>query len=419
VTAARFIFALLVAALASFIAAAPASSLERGMFGARSAEVVGTRPLLVVMLRDPDATPTDELAKYRNYYDDTIFGRGDAANAAARDRFELSAAGYFREASAGKFAWRRAGLVGPLTVSLKGRPAGDIARLAIEAAAHDAGFAFAPFDTNRDGRIAPDELAVLVITNVPHWRKPEDLSAAGRGVVVAEQNVTVATRVAVIGENDGFATLNRALLRLIAPEAVDLDGWPQKCFALNGGRSLMAAGNARDPGQIMHLDPWHKMMLGWIEPRVVAFGQPGTAKLAAQHVAAREDFKAPLLLFDPMRGPREFFLLEYRTHSALGFDQAPANSGLVVWQVVLDRANRPFAVAADRANCKGATLSVPSLFVRGAPNWQLGGNKAYAGGDGPFSLKWLDGTDTGVRVTVERHEEFQWRIAIAWTAPDR
>jgi hypothetical protein len=56
VTPARFLFALLFAALASFIAAAPALPLERGMFGARSGEVVGTWPLLVVMLRDPDAT---------------------------------------------------------------------------------------------------------------------------------------------------------------------------------------------------------------------------------------------------------------------------------------------------------------------------------------------------------------------------
>jgi hypothetical protein len=393
-------------------------ALERGMFGAHAAEVTGTRPLLVILIRDPDGLPDDEGRKYRNYYEDTVFGRSTAV---PPERFELSTAGYYREVSNGKFAWSRAGFVSPLNASLKSKQAGEIARIAVEAAARDGGFNFKPLDLNRDGRITSDELAVLVVTNVPpSGRHAVDLSAEGRGIIVAGQDVTVAARIAIVGENDGFATLNRSLFELIVPEAVPLDGWPQKCFALNAGRSLMAAGNTSNPGFTIHLDPWNKMLAGWIEPRIFAFGKPGSAKLAAQHVAASEgEFKQPVLLFDPMKGPREFFLLEYRTHSALGFDQGPGSSGLVVWQVALNAANYPYPVPSDRPNCKGETLQVPSLFLRGAPNWQLGGSNAYGGGDGPFSLKWLDGTDTGVRVTAERHEPFEWRISIAWTAPSQ
>jgi hypothetical protein len=260
---------------------------------------------------------------------------------------------------------------------------------------------------------------VLVIANTqPNGRHWDDLSGVDHNVAIPGQSVAFAGRLAVVGENDGFATINRELFHLLAPEAVNLDGWPQKCFALNGGRSLMAAINTANPGLTMHLDPWHKMLVGWIEPRVFVIGKPETKKLAAQHVSPLSDSesKRPILLFDALKGPSEFFLIEYRTPSALGFDQAQVNSGLVVWQVELNGSNRPINVPADRKNCKGETLSVPSLFVRSAPNWQLGGNVAYWAGDGPFSLRWMDGKDTGVRVTVERHDAVDWRIAVTWTS---
>ena len=180
----------------------------------------------------------------------------------------------------------------------------------------------------------------------------------------------------------------------------------------------MAAVNTADPGLSIHLDPWHKMLVGWIEPRVFPIGKANSAKLAAQHVSSETELRRPIVLFDAAKGPSEFFLLEYRTRSALGFDRAQVNSGLVVWQVALNSAQHPFNVAADRKNCRGETLTVPSLYVRSAPNWQLGGNTAYWGGDGPFSLKWMDGADTGVRVTAERHAAIDWRIEVTWSSTD-
>jgi len=414
--------AALLMVLAALISGAPgAAALERGTFGWRITEVSGTRPLLVIWLREPDSLASDEQAKYRTYYQDTLFGRSGAPPAGAQHgHFERSLVNYYREVSGGKFTWSRAGMVGPLGAQVKGKPTSEIVRLAIESAATEGGFDFKPFDINRDGRIATQGLAVLVITNMPvpgrHW---EDFSPANRSITVPGQGVAFAGRAAVVGENDGFATLTRQVFRLLAPEAVDLDGWPQKCFGLNAGRSLMAAANTGNPALTMHLDPWHKMVVGWVEPRIVPIGQAGKALLAAQHVSATEsESKRPILLFDPQRGPREFFLLEYRTHSEFGFDQAVVNPGLVIWQVALDGANRPFAVPADRPNCKGEALSVPSLFVRGGPNWLLGGNRAYASGDGPVSLRWLDGRDSGVFVTTTANNPAQWRIEVAWTAPD-
>jgi hypothetical protein len=53
--------------------------------------------------------------------------------------------------------------------------------------------------------------------------------------------------------------------------------------------------------------------------------------------------------------------------------------------------------------------------VRSPRDWTMGGNGAYSTGDGPFSLKWLDGQDTGVRVTAAASNPVQWRTEITWS----
>jgi hypothetical protein len=410
------VVALLAGALAQW-AAGDLAALERGMFGWASAEVAGSRPLLVVWVRDGQALPAAETDKYRQYYEDVVFGTHGMRPRQEDNRLEFALIDYFHEVSQGRFTFSRAGLVGPLSASIAGKRGTEVARLALEAAARDGGVDYALFDGNRDHRLAPHELAVLVIADPPPPGRATTIDAAALEIAIPGQTIAFAGRIAIVGERDNFAMLNRAAFRLVAPEAVDLEGWPEKCFALNGGRSLMAALNAPDPGLTMHIDPWHKMLVGWSEPRVFAIGKPNAAKLAAQHIvpqAAGEE-RRPILLYDALRGPNEFFLLEYRTHSMLGFDQAMVNSGLVVWQVAL-AGNRPFMAPADRKNCKGETLSVPSLAVRGASQWQLGGSTAYWNGDGPFSLRWRDGTDSGVRVSIERHDAVDWHIAITWTS---
>jgi hypothetical protein len=415
----RGIIAALLATALAQCAATSLHPLERGMFAWASAEVRGSRPLLVLWVREGEALAEVEIGKYRQYYEDVVFGTPDKRAREEDNRFELSVVDYFREVSEGRFTFARAGLAGPLSAAHKGKRGAEMARLALEAAAREGGVDFSRFDGNGDRRLASDELAVLLIASAPPPGRPTviDAAAAGAEIAIPGQNIAFAGRIAVVGERDNFAVFNRALFRLVAPEAVDLDGFPERCFALNGGRTLMAALNTADPGLTMHLDPWHKMLVGWLEPRVFAIGKPYSAKLAAQHISGRSaaEEKRPILLYDAMKGPGEFFLLEYRTHSMLGFDQVMVNSGLVVWQVALAN-NRPFKVPADRKNCRGETLPVPSLAVRGAPNWQLGGSTAYWGGDGPLSLRWMDGTDSGVRVSIERHEPVDWHIAVTWTS---
>jgi hypothetical protein len=59
-----------------------------------------------------------------------------------------------------------------------------------------------------------------------------------------------------------------------------------------------------------YLDPWHRMQLGWVEPRIASLRSGGITNIPAAQMG---DPTAPLLLYDPSRGLNEYWLLEYRT----------------------------------------------------------------------------------------------------------
>ena len=95
-----------------------------------------------------------------------------------------------------------------------------------------------------------------------------------------------------------------------------------------------------DDQRSVHLDAFHKHVLGWMDARVHSLGTPQEVTIPVTN-AARLD--APVLLWDPGRGPGNYFLLEYRTPSppqGLAYDEAVAGSGpgvvregLAVWRV--------------------------------------------------------------------------------------
>jgi len=60
----------------------------------------------------------------------------------------------------------------------------------------------------------------------------------------------------------------------------------------------------------------------------------------------------------------------WRAGTALGYDIDAGTSGLVIWFVMLDANGRLYRVPADRANCKGKTFLVPTLFTRAGPEME-------------------------------------------------
>jgi hypothetical protein len=148
------------------LGSANAGALEAASFGWRAREARGPRPLLVIWVRQADDTPVGELDRRKQYYEDLVFGhpRNTAAYPDPLRQFESSVVDYFRDVSGGKFSWTRVGLLGPLNAPVAGKTDSEIARLALAAAAKEGHFDFRKFDTNRDGKITPNELTVLVIS---------------------------------------------------------------------------------------------------------------------------------------------------------------------------------------------------------------------------------------------------------------
>jgi M6 family metalloprotease-like protein len=395
------------------IASAPAHAIDARAFGYKRFEASGTLPLLVIWIRQHDDTPKVELERRKQYFEETIFGRPDrfAGYPEALRQIEPSTASYYQDASGGMFAWRRAGFVGPLEgpVSDQKDPRA-LARLAITAAATDGHFNFAAFDTNRDGKITDKELHILVIVS-----RPEGQAHGGNAIPIPGQNVVFEGRDAVVGEDPYFATRNHELMHQLG--AIDLYGPWGGCYPVNGGLTLMSGG-ARGREGSLGLDPWHKMLFGWTEPRLMMVGQSGTAELAAYHLGrSAEPLRSrPLLIFDPRKGASEFFMLEYRTPYRLGYDHDVASSGLVIWHIGYDASGQVSHGPAERPDCHGAFVDLHNVYTRGAPDWRQGGSKAYTSEHGEIALKWADGRDSGVHVTVAPHKPTDPIIEISFTA---
>ena len=228
-------------------------------------DAAGSRPLLVIWIRHADNTPATELDRRKQYYEDLIFGRPDPSRGYPERlrQLEPSVNGYYQEVSNGKFGWRRAGFIGPITAAVSKKSATDIAQMALRAAATEGHFNFAAFDTNHDGKITDKELAVLVIVNEPQGQANH---FDGDGLAIPGQHVTFAGKDAVTQEGGNFVGFNHELMHGLG--AIDLYGpWNQFLDEVNGGcyywnndNTLMGGGGGgTDDLRIYNLDPWHKI----------------------------------------------------------------------------------------------------------------------------------------------------------------
>jgi len=79
-----------------------------------------------------------------------------------------------------------------------------------------------------------------------------------------------------------------------------------------------------------HLDPFHKIHLGWLQPTVVK--QNGK-----QMIYPAESGGGAYILMDPKRGEKEYYIIENRQRS-IKYDTQIADSGLAVWHIMEDPA---------------------------------------------------------------------------------
>ena len=326
---------------------------------------VGRRPMLVLLVEFSDARFRD--GRDREYYNRLIFGPGFP-----------NIADYYSEISSSRFTWQSAGCIGPiLAPDIRGtsqdeskyqegmfdefdqfgnarREGRKMAGRALEIAATQYGVDFSRYDANRDGTVSTDELGIVMI----HAGPGENLSAANRGsdpgrVQPLRSTVGVQAVIAIAGDGASFASIAHEIFHSLGA-VWDLYGSGNH----SEGLTLMSATiwSGRERRETFHLDPWYKMRLGWVEPRIIPMNNVGNAvEIIATQVAgvdlATRSLRRPILLYDVARGTREYFMVEFRSSSAAGGgydasinDWRGNRSGIAVWHAKVDDSNNPLSL---------------------------------------------------------------------------
>jgi M6 family metalloprotease-like protein len=200
-------------------------------------------------------------------------------------------------------------------------------------------FNFAGWDSNGDGHVTQNELGIAIISNDVNGGGAERWAGTVRG---PGASVDWTGAVALLGHQGDFATLCHELSHTLG--TVDLYGvWNQQCLSSQATLMSCTISSLEDP-EIFHLDPWHKMQLGWSEPRIMSLPAGGIAALPAAQMV---DPSAPVILYDPVRGTGEFFMIEYRTPlspNGPGYDANVSDTGVALWHIQQNSSHDPLTV---------------------------------------------------------------------------
>src|SRR5262245_9831163 len=270
---------------------------------------VGTHPLLVIVANyggTPDAVTNVDWGSFVFAFGSTYIN------------------GYYWEISNERFSWKSAGLLTvsftqPERMTINTRP------VIVQAVQSKTGFDFANFDVNQDGTVTSDELCILIIHNISDLAGQEsDMRLTVPSP--SRTNITLSLAACDVAQRQGLMTMCHEMCHTLG--ALDIYGiW--SLDGLHNQITLMGPTPADMDRQRWHLDPWHKMVLGWSEPRIVSLRGDNDAIIPAAQFK-RPD--APVLLYDPLRGTSEFYLLECRTNNSrigAGYDTDVASSGLL------------------------------------------------------------------------------------------
>ena len=381
-------------------------------FGVDALDLDDVEPVLVILASFTDAPFGAPLGTA--FYDDWFFGRGTSRENGAR-----TVAGYYRENSWGRVTVQRAGLVPvrfPTTRACAfGTPecpgsAEDGLRYrtrAVALADQQAGFDFSRYDTDRDGRVTPDELAIVVIGADSDPRG----SFGGQAGPKVPNCVAVGSGASATQVCGWLASFNQnASLMTMIHETSHL--WGSKDLygpgaGLNSALTTMAATGVSTPGvrKVWHFDPWHKMAFGWLRPRFYRTTDPGACVSlgAAQQAGFRED-TSPVVLYDPVRGAEEYFILEFRKREVPGTilsadaEMADSQGGLAIWRV---QPNAQGTLDGDFVRVSGSdTAKYARANHLGAPDARTGGSRLWRAEHGDIRLVWSDGTAWGTSTPV-------------------
>jgi hypothetical protein len=206
-----------------------------------------------------------------------------------------------------------------------------------------------------------------------------------------------------------------------------------------------------NPAIAFHLDPWHKMRLGWTRPEVYNLLNPGICKRLVRPDATTDSSAEAVILVDPRRGPDEFYMLEYRSRGVSLYDRDAADLGLAVWYVrtrrdkTLDQVVGRITPGRDeilQSTPSGDDVLSGSVILPG-PNGIVdssarrddarstdflnlvsinpltqrarGGARFFDASDGVLVPRWFDGTPAGFQIQVQSFTPGATALNVIWT----
>jgi M6 family metalloprotease-like protein len=283
----------------------------------------------------------------------------------------------------------------------------DRAVSAMVRAAAAAHFSFADFDRNGDGVVDRSELSFFLYGAQRNMSDGAGTRYAG-AVQLSSSLQIAGGAYSSAGEDVSLSSATHELSHQLG--TIDLYG----AAGLNFEATLMSATIYGQPDvrRAYHLDPWHKMRLGWVRPFVAAITDAGGSRVIRGPTVgggAITDDRRPTLLFDPARydvaaRTGEFFIVEWRERAGVAgtpYDQDVPDTGIYVWQCKTDASGNPLIIP----HTGGGIDASVNLF--GAPSGVRGGTQAWKAADGTITLRYIDGTDAGIRLRVGP-SSFEW-----------
>jgi M6 family metalloprotease-like protein len=343
----------------------------------------GPRRFLIVLVEydndSADNFPPFSAMHPLEYYEKLGFGVPDPPFSTSGPINPASLTEYFRECSLGRFWLTRADMAGPISMGPLIDPGPQVRAQRILARVAD----FEPrifFEADEDGNsiITPSEFLVLVVENFRALQPAnrDNLPVAVRmdvDIVHLAVTKTIRLHVAFAGPLTPFYQIAHETSHSIGTVDLYNNGAGNALLTLMGGYSFFN----NDQGSV-HLDAWHKLALGWCEPRRRRLTRAGDEQLVE---ISPQQPNGAIILWHPDRAG-EYFLLERRMAGGQRkYDGSFPGDGALIWRIT-PGPNPPTHL--------------------GAANLALGASTVWQAGMQTPPLPWSDNTSTGVRLAFVR-----------------